>query len=155
VWRGLKSSVGWCFHWPKARCMNIEPGDFKDPRVVRLLKHHLETARAHTASGSAHALDVEGLQGNGIDFWTIWEGDHLLGCGALKALSSDHGEVKSMHPIEPRRKHGVGTLMLNHIIATARAKGMTRVSLETGSWPYFEQAVAFYRRHGFNECEPF
>jgi putative acetyltransferase len=45
--------------------------------------------------------------------------------------------------------------MLRHIIATARARGMSRLSLETGSWDYFQPAHALYRRHGFVECLPF
>jgi putative acetyltransferase len=45
--------------------------------------------------------------------------------------------------------------MLRHIIAIARACGMSRLSLETGSWEYFWPARALYRKHGFVECPPF
>ena len=135
--------------------MRIVLGDFSDSRVTDLLRIHLTTARAQTAPGSAHALDVDGLQAPDITFWTIWKDETLLGVGALKRLSADHGEVKSMHTAEPVRRMGAGRAMLRHIIAAARACSMTRLSLETGSWDYFRPARAFYARHGFVECPSF
>lgn len=135
--------------------IRIVEGDFSDPRVIDLLRIHLTTASAQTAPGSAHALDVAGLQAPDITLWTMWEGETLLGVGGLKRLSVDHGEVKSMHTAQPMRRRGAGGAMLRHIIAAARACGMTRLSLETGSWDYFRPARAFYARHGFTECPPF
>jgi len=135
--------------------MRIVPGDFSDPRVIALLETHLSSAQAETAPGSAHALDLCGLQSPDISFWTIWEDDALVGIGALKRLSADHGEVKSMHTAQFARGKGVGSALLRHIIATARARGMSRLSLETGSWEYFRPARALYARHGFVECPPF
>jgi putative acetyltransferase len=126
--------------------MRIVPGDLGDPRVVDLVRHHLTTARAATAPGSAHALDVSGLQSPDVTFWTMWAGEALVGLGALKRLSADHGEVKSMHTAQSMRRQGAGSAMLRHIIAAARAGGMSRLSLETGSWGYFLPAQAFYRR---------
>lgn len=135
--------------------IRIVPGDFSDPRVIELLHIHLATARAETAPGSAHALDLGGLQSPDICFWTIWNDETLLGVGALKQLSPDHGEIKSMHTVQAMRGRGAGTAMLRHIIAAARARGMARLSLETGSWDYFRPAQALYRRHGFVACAPF
>ena len=135
--------------------MRIIDGDFSDARVLDLLRVHLTNSRAQTAPGSAHALDVAGLQAPGISFWTIWEDETLLGCGALKRLSADHGEVKSMHTAQVLRRKGVGSAMLRHIIASARVRGMVRLSLETGSWDYFRPAWALYVRHGFVVCGPF
>jgi putative acetyltransferase len=135
--------------------IRIIPGDFVDPRVAALLRVHVTQARAETAPGSAHALDLDGLRSPEISFWTTWEDETLLGCGALKRLSADHGEVKSMHTAQPMRRKGAGSAMLRHIIAAARASGMSGLSLETGSWDYFRPAQAFYRSHGFVECAPF
>ena len=135
--------------------IRIIQGDFSDPRVVDLLHLHLTRARAETAPGSAHALDLTALQSPDISFWTIWEDETLLGVGALKRLSADHGEVKSMYTVQSLRRRGAGSAMLRHIIATARGRGMSRLSLETGSWDYFRPAREFYRRHGFVECPPF
>src|SRR5579859_6197699 len=101
--------------------MRIIKGDLSDRRVVDLLQIHLATARAETAPGSVHALDLTGLQSPDISFWTIWNDETLLGVGALKRLSADHGEVKSMHTAQSLRRRGAGSAMLQHIIATARA----------------------------------
>jgi putative acetyltransferase len=135
--------------------LRIVPGDFGDPRVADLVRHHFTTARAATASGSAHALDLSGLCSPDVSFWTIWDDDTLLGIGALKRLSADHGEVKSMHTAQAVRRKGAGSAMLRHIVAAARAGGMSRLSLETGSWDYFRPARSFYQRHGFVVCPPF
>jgi putative acetyltransferase len=135
--------------------MHIVEGGLDDPRVVALLHVHRTRARAETAPDSAHALDVSGLRAADMTFWSMWDGDTVVGIGALKQLSADHGEVKSMHTAEAARGRGVGSAMLRHIIAAARARGMSRLSLETGSWAYFEPAHALYRRHGFVECGPF
>jgi putative acetyltransferase len=135
--------------------MHIVEGGLDDPRVVELLHIHLARARAETAPGSSHALDLSGLRSPDVTFWSAWEGDSLAGVGALKQLSADHGEVKSMHTAESMRGRGVGAAILRHIIAVARSRGMSRLSLETGSWPYFAPARALYACHGFIECPPF
>ena len=103
--------------------VRITPGDLDDPRVVGLFRTHLANARAQTAPGSAHALDLAGLRSPDISFWAAWDGDALLGVGALKRLSADHGEVKSMHTAQSARRRGVGSAMLHHIVAAARASG--------------------------------
>jgi putative acetyltransferase len=120
-----------------------------------LLEHHVITARAETALGSAHALDLGSLKSVDVTFWSAWEGDTLLGVGALEQLSPSHGEIKSMHTVQANRRAGVGTAMLRHIIGAARTMRMARLSLETGSWAYFQPARALYRSHGFAECPPF
>ena len=133
--------------------MQIVAGDFSDPRVVELLQFHFKTAQAQTPPESAHALDLIGLQSPDISFWTIWDDETLLGIGALRRLTADHAEVKSMHTAQSARRRGVGTAMLKHIIAVARTSGCLRLSLETGSSDYFKPARA--RTHGFVECPPF
>jgi putative acetyltransferase len=135
--------------------VEIVAGDLADPQVVHLLGIHLSAARAHTAPGSDHALDASGLQAPEISFWSAWEQGQLLAVGALKRLSTTHGEVKSMHTAEAARHRGIGSTMLRHIMDVARSSGMTRLSLETGSWDYFQPALALYKRHGFVACAPF
>jgi putative acetyltransferase len=135
--------------------MRFEKDNFDDPRVIALLDAHVSRARAETGRGSAHALDLSGLKTPDIRFWTVWRGKTLLGMGALKTLSRDHGEIKSMYTAESARNQGAGAAILAHIIAEAGAMGIARLSLETGAWDYFGPARAFYRRHGFVECAPF
>jgi len=135
--------------------VRFEEGNFGDPRVIALLEAHVGRARAETGRGSAHALDLRGLQTPDIRFWTAWRDDMLVGMGALKVLSPDHGEIKSMHTAERARHQGVGASVLTHIMSEAAKMGMARLSLETGAWDYFIPARAFYRRHGFVDCAPF
>ncbi len=133
----------------------IVEGGLDDARVVSLLQTHWIQARAQTAAGSAHALDLDGLRDPQLRFWSLWDVGAVLAVGALKQLSSDHAEVKSMHTDAAARGRGVGGEMLRHIIGTARDSGFRRLSLETGSWDYFAPARAFYRKHGFVDCPPF
>jgi putative acetyltransferase len=135
--------------------MRIVEGGLDDPRVIELLHAHLLRAHAETAPGSAHALDLSALRAPDVTFWCAWDGDSLAGVGALKRLSAEHGEVKSMHTAESMRRKGVGAAILRHIVAWAQTRGISRLSLETGSWPYFAPARALYARHGFVECPPF
>ena len=135
--------------------MEVRRGDLTDPRVTALLEHHAATAREQTAAGSAHALDLSAFTPPDLSLWTIWEGDLLVGVGALKRLSPTLGEIKAMHTAQAARRRGAGGMMLRHLITLGRDAGLTRLSLETGSWPYFEAARALYRRHGFVECDPF
>jgi putative acetyltransferase len=135
--------------------MKITNGGLDDPRIQTLLAHHFHTARAGTAPGSTHALDLSGLKAPDIRFWSAWEGDCVVAVGALKRLSESHGEIKSMHTGQAHRRKGVGSAMLRHIVSTARQMGFSRLSLETGSWPYFNAAREFYSQHGFVECPPF
>lgn len=135
--------------------MHIVEGGLEDPRVLALLHTHVTRALAETAQGSGHALDPSGLRAPGMRFWSAWEGETLVGVGALKRIGAEHGELKSMHTAEAARGRGVGSALLRHIMAAARAHGMRRLSLETGAWPYFLPARAFYARHGFTYCGPF
>ena len=135
--------------------MRIVEGGLDDPRVIELLERHVTRARAETARGSAHALDLSSLRAPDITFWSAWEGDTVAGVGALRQLTNDHGEIKSMHTAESMRRKGVGSAIVRHIVEAARSRGMSRLSLETGSWPYFAPARALYARHGFVECPPF
>lgn len=135
--------------------LRIVEGGLDDARVQALLGVHLAAARANTAAGFAFALDLSGLRVAGIRFFAAWEGEELRGVAALKRLAPDHGEVKSMHTAEAARRRGVGAALLRHIVAEARAAGMRRLSLETGTSAHFAAAVAMYVAHGFAPCGPF
>ena len=135
--------------------LRIRDGGLDDPRVRALLTYHFTTARAQTGRGSAHALDLDGLKAPDIFFYSAWDGERIAGIGALRRLTPAHGEIKSMHTDESQRRRGVGSAILLHIIAAARTMGMSRLSLETGAWTYFDPARELYRRHGFVECPPF
>ncbi len=104
---------------------------------------------------SVHALDLEGLRSPDITFWSAWEGEELLGCGALRELDSRSGEVKSMRTVKAQRRKGVGSRILETIIAEARRRGYECLLLETGSEAAFAPAQALYERYGFVYRGPF
>jgi len=135
--------------------VRIETDDLTRPEVHELLREHLAQMHATSPPESVHALDLSKLRSPDITFWSVWEGETLVGCGALKSLGGGEGEVKSMRTPERLRRRGVGRAMLAHIIAEARARRYHRLSLETGSHEAFLPARTLYRSFGFRECGPF
>ena len=135
--------------------MVIRVDDLSGPEIRALLEEHLRNMHELSPPESVHALDLAALRKPEITFWTAWSQGELLGCGALKALDPTHGEVKSMRTAPARRRTGVGRAMLEHIIAQARMRSYTRLSLETGSMEAFAPAWRLYESFGFTYCAPF
>jgi putative acetyltransferase len=135
--------------------MNIRIDDLSGSEIHKLLREHLQSALLYSPPESVHALDVEGLRKPEIMFWTAWENGELLGCGALKELDSEHGEIKSMRTASPHLRKGVARKLLNHILEVARQRGYRRLSLETGSMEAFAPARKLYSSFGFTFCGPF
>ena len=135
--------------------MVIREDDLTGADIRRLLREHLDNMHEITPAGSVHALDLDGLRAPGVTFWSAWRGPELLGCAALRELDDSRGEIKSMRTASAHRRKGVGSLLLEHLVAVARERGYERLLLETGALPEFAAARAFYARHGFNSCGPF
>lgn len=135
--------------------MEIREGGLDDPRVMALLNVHFQGMLANSPKDSCHFLDLSGLRAPGVTFWTAWDGEDLLGCGALKQLDAGHGEVKSMRTAAEHLRRGTGAALVSHILKVARERGYKRLSLETGSGAAFDAAHALYRQFGFTECGPF
>lgn len=135
--------------------LRIVEGGLDDALVIAMLKLHFDTNISVTPAGSAHVFDVERLKAPDIFFWSAWDGETLMGTGALKRMTDTDGEVKSMHTLQSARRSGVGAAMLHRIMAEAKALGLKRLYLETGSFDFFAPARALYTRHGFTECDPF
>ena len=135
--------------------MDLRLDDLRHPAVIALLQEHLDWMRRTSPPESVHALDLDALRQPDIAFWTLWDGETLGGCGALRALDATHGEVKSMRTAQTHLRRGVAATMLDHILAEARRRGYARLSLETGSMAYFAPAHALYARAGFRPCAPF
>jgi len=133
----------------------IRKDDLSGPEIAALLGAHLDHATRHSPPESVHALDLERLRTPEISFWSVWSGEALVGCGALKELAPDHGEIKSMHTALEHRGKGVATRLLAHLLEEARARSYRRVSLETGTMEGFASARALYSRFGFKVCPPF
>jgi putative acetyltransferase len=129
-----------------------------DPRasdVRELLERHLAFANLHSPPEDVHALDVDGLLEPSVTFFSFRVRGELLGVGAIKQLDESQAELKSMHTAEAARGQGIGGTMLAHLIRVARDRGLSRVSLETGSMAAFAPARSLYASAGFRECGPF
>ncbi len=120
-----------------------------------LIARHLQEMYAYSPPCSVHALDVDRLRAPSVTFWSVWVGDEIAGCGALKRLDAQRGELKSMRVADPFRGRGVGRAILAHLIAEARARGITSLWLETGSTAPFVPALRLYESAGFVRCGPF
>jgi putative acetyltransferase len=135
--------------------MRIEIDDLSRPQVHALLEEHLANMYELSPPEQVFALDLTKLRAPDITFWTVWDAEDLIGCGALKELSPTHGEIKSMRTPAAARGRGAGRAVLAHIISVAQQRGYTRLSLETGTHTAFEPAHNLYRSQGFTVSGPF
>ena len=130
-------------------------GNFDDPEVNELLTKHFIELRAASPEGSAHVLDIPGLKVSSIKFWSLWENEKLLGCGALKFLEKNHGEFKSIRVHDNFRKKGNGIKVIEHLIDEAKRLDIKRLSIETGAGKFFEPARKLFKKCDFKPCKPF
>jgi putative acetyltransferase len=135
--------------------LTFHEGDLDSPDVVHLLHFHFEQMQSTSPPEACHVLPLDGLKHPAVTFWSAREDGELVGVGALKELAPDHGEVKSMRTAPAALGRGVGSVVLAHIVAEARRRGYTRLSLETGSTEPFAAALLLYQRDGFIPCGPF
>ena len=135
--------------------MDIRLDDLSGRQVQTLLAEHLAGMHKNSPPDSVYALDLSGLRMPSVSVWTAWEGDELMGIGALKQLSLSTGEIKSMRTDSRHLRQGVGAALLDYIISEARRRGYRRLSLETGSGPEFEAALSLYRKCGFKTGDAF
>ncbi len=135
--------------------MEFKVDDLTHPKVIALLSHHLEQMTLTSPPESRHVLDIEQLKAPEITFWTLWNHQQLLGCAALKALSSEAGEIKSMKVAPEVTRQGIGKKLLNHLFQVAQNRHYKMLFLETGSMAYFAPARKLYEANGFEYCKPF
>ena len=130
-------------------------GNFDNSEVLELLNKHFIELRSVSPEGSAHVLDIEGLNDQNIKFWSLWEGNLLMGCGALKLLNKEHGEFKSIRVEDRFRKKDNGIKILKHLIFEAKKLNIKRISVETGTGDFFIPARKLFNKCGFKLCKPF
>lgn len=135
--------------------MKIIIDDLSGPEIAEFLAEHVREMRAVTPLESKHALDLDGLRGPDVVFWSVYDDDTLVGCGAIKRLGEAHAEVKSMRTAPARKRTGIASMMVEHIIKEARQRGYSRLSLETGATEFFLPARKLYEKFGFEYCGPF
>ena len=135
--------------------LTLIEGNFDHPEVNQLLTTHFIELKAASPEGSAHVLDIPGLKIPSIKFWSLWNENKLMGCGALKFLDQNHGEFKSIRIHENFRGKGNGMKIISHLIDEAKSLNISRISIETGSGKFFEQARKLFDKCGFKPCPPF
>lgn len=135
--------------------MDIRLDDLSGEQVQALLAAHLAGMQENSPADSVYALDLSGLQTPDMSVWTAWDGEQLMGVGALKQLSATAGEIKSMRTDSRHLRKNVGLSILDHIIAEAKSRAYLRLSLETGSGEEFEPALNMYRKRGFVNGDAF
>ena len=130
-------------------------GNFDNPEVDDLLRKHFIELKSVSPAGSTHVLDIDGLKNPSIKFWSLWENEKLMGCGALKFLNENHGEFKSIRVADQYRRKGYGKKIISHLIAEAKELKIKKISIETGSGKFFKSARKLFKNFGFEKCEPF
>tara|TARA_B100000029_G_scaffold94456_2_gene84641 strand:+ start:222 stop:677 length:456 start_codon:yes stop_codon:yes gene_type:complete len=129
--------------------------NFDNSKVNSLLRYHFIELRSNSPEGSTHVLDIEGLKVPSIKFWSIWDDEKLIGCGALKFLEEGHGEFKSIRISDEYRNMGYGIKLLNHLILESKKNEINKISLETGAGNFFKPARKLFEKAGFKICPPF
>ena len=129
--------------------------NFDNPQVNKLLKTHFIELKSVSPEGSSHVLDIEGLKVPSIKFWSLWENNDLIGCGALKILSENHGEFKSIRVANRFRQKKYGEKIIDHLIEKSKNQGIKKLSVETGAGEFFAPARKLFKNFGFKECKPF
>ena len=130
-------------------------GNFDNSDVNDLLKKHFIELRSVSPAGSTHVLDIDGLKDPSIKFWSLWENNNLVGCGALKFLEKNHGEFKSIRVADEFKKKGIGERIINHLIGEAKKLKISKLSIETGAGKFFLPARNLFSKFGFKKCPPF
>jgi len=130
-------------------------GNFDNSEVNNLLKKHFIELRLVSPAGSTHVLDIDGLKNPSIKFWSLWENNKLVGCGALKFLEKNHGEFKSIRVADEFKKTGIGERIINHLIEEAKKLKISKLSIETGAGDFFLPARNLFSKFGFKSCPPF
>jgi putative acetyltransferase len=129
--------------------VRIDVADLADLRVQELIAFHQRAMVEGSPPGLSFALDLSGLAEAAVTVWAVEVGDRVAAIGALKRLDASSAEVKSMRTHPDFLRQGIAAALLETIIAHARDEGLQRLSLETGTGPAFEPALALYRRRGF------
>ena len=140
---------------PPTTQFRIVLDDLRSAEIARLLRDHAAELRSVSPPESAHVFDLDRLRTPDTTMWSMWDGEVIVGCAALKDLGERHGELKSMRVDREYTGRGLATMLLRHILGEASARGFRQVSLETGSMAFFEPARRLYRKHGFVDCNPF
>ena len=130
-------------------------GNFDNPEVNELLIKHFIELRAASPEGSAHVLNIPGLKVSSIKFWSLWNNEKLIGCGALKFLDKEHGEFKSIRVHDNFRRQNIVIKLIECLIIEAKKLDVKKISIETGAGEFFKPARKLFKKCDFKPCFPF
>ncbi|MBS0982997.1 GNAT family N-acetyltransferase [Gluconobacter cerinus] len=133
----------------------LRSADFSDQETRGLLALHLAGMHENTPAGHIFALNLAALTSSDIEVWTVHHHGHIAGIGALKRVSAQNGELKSMRTHPDFLRQGIASTLLNHLIHRARSLGLKKLSLESGQNSSFEPALKLYKARGFQLGGPF
>lgn len=133
----------------------IRLDDLSGADTRALIARHLAGMYETSPPESVHAFDIDKLKDPSVTFWSVWIGGEIAGCGALKDMGAERGEIKSMRVADKFLGKGVGRAILEHIMDEAQKRGMRTLWLETGSSAAFKPALSLYASKGFKRCGPF
>jgi putative acetyltransferase len=118
--------------------------------LIAELDAHLEPLYARE---SRHGFSVEKLVTDGVVFFVIRDDGPPAGCGGIKLLDTEFGEIKRMYVRPGFRGRGLGKLMLDHLAHVALRNGVSILRLETGIHQL--AAIRLYEQAGFARIPPF
>ena len=151
----MRRTAPWGLRYIQKDMLRIERDDLSRAQVLALLEEHLRNMYELSPPDKVFAFDANKLRASDVTFWTAWNDELLVGCAALKELSSTDGEIKSMRTPSAVRRTGAGRALLEHVIDVARSRGYRVLYLETGAHAAFQPAQTLYRSAGSQVCGPF
>ncbi|MDR6865688.1 putative acetyltransferase [Microbacterium resistens] len=125
------------------------------PALEDFLAAHLRDMEPTAPPESRHALGTTALLAPDVRLFAAFLDGVLAGTGALTTLGPEHEEIKSLRTEPSMRGRGIASAILGALLDDARARGIRRVSLETGSSDFFWPAHRLYAKAGFDESAPF
>ena len=128
------------------RVVHTELTDDVSQALIEAL--NAELSAMYPEPGANHfTLDPEETARGRGAFLVVYRGDVPVGCGAVRLLDAETGELKRMYVSPAERGRGLGRLLVVELEAEARALGARRLVLETGTRQ--QAALALYHAAGF------
>ena len=135
--------------------MVVETADLDDPEVADLVRFHHTEMQRNSPPDMCFPLDLDGLRDPRVTLLSARQDGRVAAIGAMKRLDNERVEIKSMRTHPDFLRRGLAAVLLDAIVERASAQGFSILSLETGSGPHFDAALALYRRRGFENGEAF
>jgi putative acetyltransferase len=121
--------------------------------VQALIKALDEYLSALYPAESNHLDSVEDLEKDTVYFIGAFDNGNLVGCGAVKLMPGDYGEIKRMYVISHARGKGIAKIMMDALESFLLESNILVSRLETGI--HQKEAIALYTKRGYKRVSPF